>query len=397
MEFKSYYGSTIREALQGAREELGADASILASRQVDAAEGLPGKYEVVCGVVPAMQRTIRSAATPKPEATAAAPVVRRIPAVRPESAVRQEAAPAPTLQQPELKDKPDAGARPSAFRKRIDSIREAIAPNKNKEDTVLNQMREELIVDGFGHSLAAEIVSGVKRRLRDTDAASALIRELDARTSIDANLGRNAAPRRITALVGPPGVGKTSLLVKLAVHYGLTARRPLRLITLDGSRAGGAIALESYAAGMAVPIDVLETGTSLAQTLEAHREAGMILIDTPGLSPADFAEAVEFTAVLAKHPEIDVQLVLPATMSPADLKANFDRFRPLLPSRIAVNYTDSAASCRPVIGLALRHEMPFSFAGTGPFIPEDLAEFDVTSLLCPVVNTRGERSTVSAA
>jgi flagellar biosynthesis protein FlhF len=368
VDFKSYYGSSIREALQAARQELGPEAAILASRQT---EDGSGRYEVVCGVVPALGRLTESK-----------PVARRIPAA---------------ARQPEPVAIPEKLAQPSGLRRKLQGVREALRPSRDdSQEAELNKLWLSLMADGFDEELVNEILTGVRRRVRGLELPLALLDELDSRTKIDAALGRGSGKRRITALVGPPGAGKTTLLVKLAVRYGLKGRGPMRLISLDAAWVGGTDGLERYASGMAVGLDIVETGMSLAQAVEAQPEAGLILIDTPGLSPSDMPAAQEYMNVLARHPEIDVQLVIPATMSPANMKSTFERYRPLLPSRIAITCTDLAVSSRPAVGLAIRHEVPLSFAGTGPGVPEDLIEASVPALLRSEQKLRS-RSAVSAA
>ena len=82
--------------------------------------------------------------------------------------------------------------------------------------------------------------------------------------------------------MGPPGAGKTTTLVKLAVHYGLTSRRPVALLSTDTYRVAAAEQLRSYAAILGVAFQVVETVGALAQSLEEHRAKDLILIDTPG-------------------------------------------------------------------------------------------------------------------
>ena len=110
------------------------------------------------------------------------------------------------------------------------------------------------------------------------------------------------------ALVGAPGSGKTATLVKLAVRYGISASRPVHLISADTNRVGAAEQLRTYAAIIGASFDTVDSTRTLQQALEANREKGLILIDTPGYASADMEEAAELARFLAQNPGIEVQL-----------------------------------------------------------------------------------------
>ena len=86
---------------------------------------------------------------------------------------------------------------------------------------------------------------------------------------------------------GPPGSGKTTTLVKLAVTYGLAARKSVQLLSLDNLRVGAADQLRSYAAILGVASRRWKPGRAGSGPRRTSRASRSILIDTPGYCLAD--------------------------------------------------------------------------------------------------------------
>lgn len=215
-------------------------------------------------------------------------------------------------------------------------------------------------------------LSRAAQRLDGASFQRALAEELESRCAVQPLLGTGPSAPRIAALVGPAGSGKTTTLVKLAVHYGLAARRPVLLLSMDTYRVAAAAQLRSYAAILGVGFGVLETVTSLAQAIEENQGKDLILIDTPGLGFGDMDDGAALAQFLSTRADIDTQLVLPASLKAADLTRVVDIFHPFRAGRLLFTKLDETSSFGPILNEAVRTGKPLSFFTAGQRIPEDL-------------------------
>jgi flagellar biosynthesis protein FlhF len=367
MKIKSYYSRTVEDAMAAARQEMGPDAMLVNSRKAPPEVRHLGEYEVVFA-------NIAGAVAPA-EATL------RLPGERSEAI--------PAFQAP-------AGSRLSTevaeLKKELEGMRHAItrtayAPaqwigvSQDLSDAYATLTAAELSAE-----LAREIVQAAGDRLNGhrlppgrgtpgADAAAfqrALTEEISSRFTTEGTLGRSPETPRIVALVGPPGSGKTTTLVKLAVNYGLAARRPVLLLSVDTHRVAAADQLRSYAAILGVGFQLLETVSSLAQTIEENRGKELIFIDTPGLAYGDLEDSESLAHFLATRGDIDTHLVLPASMKAADLSRMVDAFEVLRPRHLLFTKLDETRSYGPIFSEAARSGKPLSFFAAGQRIPEDL-------------------------
>ena len=391
MKIKSYYSRTVEDAMAAARQEMGPDAMLVNSRKAPPEVRHLGEYEVVFA-------NIAGAVAPA-EATL------RLPGERSEAI--------PAFQAP-------AGSRLSTevaeLKKELEGMRHAItrtayAPaqwigvSQDLSDAYATLTAAELSAE-----LAREIVQAAGDRLNGhrlppgrgtpgADAAAfqrALTEEISSRFTTEGTLGRSPETPRIVALVGPPGSGKTTTLVKLAVNYGLAARRPVLLLSVDTHRVAAADQLRSYAAILGVGFQLLETVSSLAQTIEENRGKELIFIDTPGLAYGDLEDSESLAHFLATRGDIDTHLVLPASMKAADLSRMVDAFEVLRPRHLLFTKLDETRSYGPIFSEAARSGKPLSFFAAGQRIPEDLEAATSERVLDLVFSYAGGRTRSAA-
>jgi flagellar biosynthesis protein FlhF len=356
MKIKSYYSRSVEDALAAARQELGPEAMLVNSRRALAEAKHLGEYEVIFVVdAPACEPDSgapAAQATRAPERFSAdvSELKRELEAMR-RALTRSAYAP-----------QQSRGASPGAA--------EAYAALTTAD---LSPELARAIVDAAEERISGAPRGPVRPAAADPGAfEQAVLHELQSRISAQPTLGRGEPRPHIVALVGPPGSGKTTTLVKLAVNYGLASRRPTLLLSMDTYRVAAAEQLRSYAAILGVGFQVLGTVTALAQTIEENRGKELIFIDTPGLGFSDLDAGASLARFLSTRPDIDTQLVLPSSMKPGDLSRVVDAFAIFGPQRLLFTRTDETLSFGPIVNETVRTGIPVSFLATGQRIPEDL-------------------------
>jgi flagellar biosynthesis protein FlhF len=363
MKIKSYFASSVEQAVQEARQELGTDAMLITSRRSSPETRSLGAYEVVFGL---------HAPTARPR-----PVV---PAADLSSELQNLRA-----QLQEIKSTLQ-GSRPSQ------------SLSSEEED-----LFEELVSNDLARNIARETVSTAVRlreQLSREHSASPLPLQAYAAELISKKL-RFAPPfqpasSKVVVFAGPAGAGKTTTLIKIAIRECLAHRQSVRILSVDPYRVAAHEKLRNLAAIIGVGFTAINSVQEFVGAVEEYRNKGVVLVDTPGYSPAELDSANEIAGCLQRVSNKQVHLVLPACMKRADLTRSIRGYAEFQPDYLLFTKLDETESQGAILSAALEADKPLSFFASGQNIPEDIEPAHPRALLASVFR-REAAEAVSAA
>jgi len=365
MRIKSFFAESIEAAMAQAGKELGAEAMLMNSRRTEPDLQHLGSYEVVC-------------------------------AVAPESKI------ADTLQSPPSTEV--LSRELTRLRRQMESLARVIGRSGVSSSGMAFRPELARVYEALGRAeISAEVAQDIVLRLSlqlepnhsAGDVGRLARRELASFILTDPTLGLGS--RRTVAVVGPPGSGKTTSLVKLAIRECLAQRRPCSLFTIDTLRISAADQLRAYAGILGVPFQVLETPAALSLALENLRSNDMVFIDTPGFAATDMQDAAGWAGIFASNAGIDVHLVLPASMRAVDQERIADQYEMFSPRKLLFTKLDETEALGGMINLSLVLRKPLSFLSSGQQIPEDLEHAAADAIAQQVLPFLAQDEAVGAA
>ncbi|MDO4573716.1 MAG: flagellar biosynthesis protein FlhF [Planctomycetia bacterium] len=186
--------------------------------------------------------------------------------------------------------------------------------------------------------------------------------------------------RKVVALVGPAGVGKTTTTAKLAAHYRLRENRRVGLITLDTFRMAAVEQLQTYASVLGVPMYVAASLRQIREAMDRMADFDLVLIDTAGRSSGEEMRMQELRAFLKEAGTDEVHLVLSSASRPRVLVRTAEMFASVGTTALIVTKLDESPGLGILYPLATQCGLPVSYVTHGQNVPDDFHPADVETL-----------------
>jgi flagellar biosynthesis protein FlhF len=255
-----------------------------------------------------------------------------------------------------------------------------------------------LVAQGLRPSTAEHLCLALRPRLSaeslqsDRDIQDALHRLCMEHVLVSGPLLDDAHDYKVAMFVGPSGVGKTTAIVKLAAHYRLQENRSVALITLDTCRMAAVEHLRMYAKVLGVPLETAHTIPDVLEGIRRHRQANLIMIDTPGFAPHETAQLMNLGCLKDSYGSVETHLVLSAATRIQDLRRTVAQYEVCAPSRLLFTKLDETEEYGNLLELAYQTALPLSYWSNGQRVPEDFEPANATRLADLLLDRGSARS-----
>ncbi len=406
MKVKLFHAETMHEAIRDIKAELGPDAIILSTKRVRQGSlpfGLFGKplLEVTAATdrdakefapipqpaVPVQRQDTRPLMPTPPAAPEPAPLFQdTLSALLRRSATTQPTVPSAPMPSPVAPPRAKPTERVHRLKQDLQELHQRLttslpdaAPTGGAGfPAPIARACRQLIAQGLRPASAENLCLALRRRLAsqtaqtDGDIRETLHRILEEGIRVSGPLLSPGDNYNVAMFVGPSGVGKTTAIVKLATHYRLEEHKSVVLITLDTCRTAAVEHLRMYADVLGVTLETAQTTADVMDSIRRHREANLILIDTPGFGANETARLAHLGGLKDSYGPIETHLVLSACTRMQDLRRTVARYDVCAPTRLLFTKLDETTEYGNLFELASQTTLPLSYWGIGQQVPEDL-------------------------
>ncbi len=265
-----------------------------------------------------------------------------------------------------------------SIRKMVEGLSRGALAQREEIPADLFQIYTRLIDAEVDEELARELTCRLRDEGDAADHADAVRcrRQLSAMVEADLRCGGPIAVtpgrRKVVALVGPTGVGKTTTIAKLAANFRLRDGIRMGLVTVDTYRIAAVEQLRTYAEIIDLPMKVVTGPKEMSRALAELRGMDLVLIDTAGRSPKDEPRIQELRQLLEEAEVDETHLVLSLTASTRSLEAVVEKFAAAGVTSLILTKLDEALGMGGMLSIARKVPLPISYVTTGQDVPDDI-------------------------
>jgi flagellar biosynthesis protein FlhF len=363
MKIKKYSANSLPEAMKLVRSDLGSEAVILNTREVQKG-GFLGFFtkksiEVFAGL---------------DQDVAFEQVKRETPPIKREVLIEKEQDAQLTQEIRQLK-------------KMVQSLGTHASETKQREPFI-EEWRSFLIDQEIDSSITEELIMTMTKKFESldedekdqTDWHKWMTDWLGARMK-KSDFGGFHYETKFLNLIGPTGVGKTTTIAKIGAKAVLKDGKKVAFITTDTYRIAAIEQLKTYAEILNVPCEVAYTADDFRKAKEKFNNYDLVLVDSAGRNFLNRFYVEELQQILNFDEDMKNYLVLSLTSKYRDMEKIYRQFNSLPIDKVIFTKRDETASFGSMINLAVQEGVSIAYITNGQNVPDDMYEADADQLI----------------
>jgi len=180
--------------------------------------------------------------------------------------------------------------------------------------------------------------------------------------------------RKICALVGPTGIGKSTTVAKLARRFASKfGTHKLGIISTDFQRIITKNQFYYFGKLLNIQIEYARDDKELKEAIRFLDDKRLILIDTAGVNQNDNQKIAELCERLSEEiPSLTSYLVLPCNLQHDILDDVVTRFKMKHIAGCILTKTDECKSLAPCLSVVMKHKLDIAYCCNGQNIVKDM-------------------------
>lgn len=421
MQIKKYTASTLKEAIELMKTELGDEAIVLSTKVLEGRGANGGKvFEITAGMdnlpSPAARNPYNPPVKPIPKPqndddepldialeelrkkiyqakqtgpgqhSAPKPVAAKAPGytpapIRPTATQHRHAPKATDEEKAPAPKRPPAAEGKNAPANQEEMNRAMLEKKRasGAQAFMLENIKQSLLEKDIQPSIVNQIIAQLTPNLpflKPSDIESTLVSTMAAMIPTAGFEINKRKSGKVIAVVGPTGVGKTTCIAKLAVISKLLHKLDIGLISIDTYRLGAIDQLKIFSDVSDIDFLVAYDAKDLATMINKFRHKDIIFIDTAGRSQNNTKYLQEMKAMLSTVNVAETILVMSASGASAALIDTAKKFGIFNYSGLIFTKLDEAVTYGNLLNVAHKSQAPVKYLTNGQVIPDDIIAAD---------------------
>ena len=394
MIIKKYQGSTDKEAILKAKDDLGKEAIVMNIKTIKP-KGLRKIFsKTVVEVTAAIDENVPDNNSQKPY-KASEDVAKTEEKIK-DDAIEERLNSLAKLLEEQMNSTRDITKNINTYNETISTEtgstlqaemgKENVEPLMSKKDKYTDLIFEQLVHNEVSMDYAKIILDQIDDRIKNGELDDLLanvyqkiILKLGEAKTI--KLSKDKKPN-VVCFIGPTGVGKTTTIAKIASRFKLEEKAKVAIITADTYRIAAVEQIKTYANILTIPVDVVYEPRDLNSAIEKYSNYDLILIDTAGRSHKNEEQFKDAKALLDAISTYDreVYLVVSATTKYNDLVKITSAYSDITDYSLIFTKLDETSSYGNILNIKLDTRANLAYVAWGQGVPEDFGIVNTQSI-----------------